>query len=70
MAKAFEAHPTLHVVVGTLGGNSRNRVIVRRQLNSQVVGIPDMQEPPIPLLNCHAAMTESVTEQWDQQHFR
>ncbi len=62
MAKAFKARPTLGIIIGTLSGNCRNRVIVRRQFRPQVVGISDTQQPPAILLDCHAAMTKSMTE--------
>lgn len=67
--KVIETCPTHCIVIGTLGGNGRDGMIVRRQFGSQVIRIANVQEPPISLLDRHPAVTEGVTEQWDQQHF-
>jgi hypothetical protein len=67
--KLLEARPSLYIIVGTLGGDLRDGVIVRRQLDPQVVRIPNVEQPPIFLLDRHAAVTEGVAEQRDQQHF-
>lgn len=60
--KVIETCPTQCIVIGTLGGNGRDGVIVRHQFGSQVVGIANVQEPPISLLDRHPAVTEGMTE--------
>lgn len=67
--QVFETRSALRIVVGSLGGKTRDGMIVRRQFDSQVVGIPDVQQPPVLALDRHAAMTERVAEQGNQQHF-
>ena len=69
IAKAFETRQTLRIIFSPLSGNGRDRVIVCCQFCPQVVGIPNVEQPPISLLYRHTAMTESVAEQRDQQHF-
>lgn len=61
-AQVFEARPTLRIIVGTLGGEERYGVIVRRQLDPQIVGISDVKQPLLLLLNSYAAVTERVAE--------
>jgi hypothetical protein len=64
--QVVEANLPLRIVVGTLGGEERNGVIVLGQLDPEVVSIPGMQQPPIPLPDRHAAVPEGVAEQRDK----
>jgi hypothetical protein len=67
--QVFEACPPLPIIVGPLGGQLRNGVIVCRQLGSQVVRITDVKQPPIPLLDRHTTVPERVAEQRHQKYF-
>jgi hypothetical protein len=43
-------------------GQRRNRVVSRRQLDFQVVRIPDVQQPAVALVDNHPAAPERVAE--------
>jgi hypothetical protein len=56
----FETRPPLAVVIGPLSGQLRHRMVVRSQLDPQVVSVADVQHPAVALLNRHTAMAEGV----------
>jgi hypothetical protein len=45
-------------------------VVVRVQLDPQIVGVADVQDPAVSLLDRHAAVPERMTEKWNEQNTR
>ena len=67
--EVVETCPSLGIIVGTGRGELRHGMVVLGQLDPQIVGVADVQQPPIPLLHRHAAVSECVAEQRDQENF-
>ena len=65
--EVFQARPPPAVVVGPLRGQRRDRVVVGRQLDPQVVGVADVQHPAVALPDRHPAVAERVAEERDEQ---
>ena len=60
-----ETTATELIVVGPSGGQRRNRMIVRREFDAQIVGVADVQEPSSADAKGDSAVPDRMAEQGD-----